>query len=83
MRVASAAPGLFAVSRFDPVDGHELLVAFNTSTEAVAANVEVDPRSRRFRSLAGTCPAAATAPGSVALSIPPLGFLLCEADAPR
>ena len=83
VRAASDKPGLFAVSRFDPVDGHELLLAFNTSTEPLSANVEVDPRSRRFRALAGACPAAATAPGTLALSIPPLGFLFCEADASR
>jgi hypothetical protein len=83
VRAASDKPGLFAASRFDPVDGHELLVAFNTSTDPIRANVEVDPRSRRFRSLAGTCPAVVAAPGSVALDIPPLGFLFCEADALR
>jgi glycosidase len=83
VRAAGDRPGLFAVSRFDPVDGHELLIAFNTSTEAIAANVEVDPRSRRFHSLAGVCPTSAAAPGSASLSIPPLGFLFCEADAPR
>jgi hypothetical protein len=83
VRAAGDRPGLFAVSRFDPVDGHELLIAFNTSTVAIAANVEVDARSRRFRALSGACPATATAPGSVALKIPPLGFLFCEADFSR
>jgi glycosidase len=83
VRFASDKPGLFAASRFDPADRHEILIAFNTSTEPLSANVEVDARSMRFRSLAGTCPAAATAPGSVALSIPPLGYLFCEAVASR
>jgi len=83
VRAASDKSGLFAVSRFDPTDGRELLVAFNTSTEPLQANVEVDARSRSFRALAGACPATATAPGSVALSLPPLSFLLCEAVASR
>ena len=83
VRFAGTKPGLFAVSRFDPADGHELLLAFNTSTAPVTANVEGDPRSRSFHSLAGACPAAAAAPGTLTLSIPPLGFLICEADAPR
>jgi glycosidase len=83
VRAASDKPGLFAVSRFDPVDGHELLLAFNTSTEPLSVNVQVDSRSRRFRALAGACPAAAAAPGTLALSLPPLGFLFCEADASR
>jgi glycosidase len=83
VRAASDKPGLFAVSRFDPIDGHELLLAFNSSTEPLSVNVEVDARSRRFRALAGACPAAAIAPGTLALSLPPLGFLFCEADASR
>ena len=28
-------PGLFAVSRFDPRDGHEVLIVFNTSTKPI------------------------------------------------
>ncbi len=83
VRAMSDKPGLFAASRFDPVDGHEILIAFNTSTEPLLANVEVDARSAHFRSLAGTCPSAAAAPGSLALSIPPLSYVFCEAVASR
>jgi glycosidase len=83
VRFASDKSGLFAASRLDPVDGHELLVAFNTSTEAITANVEVGPRSRHFHALAGVCPATPAALGSLSISIPPLGFLFCEADASR
>jgi len=83
VRAASDMPGLFAASRFDPVDGHETLIAINTSTEPLLANVEVDARSAHFRSLAGTCPSAAAAPGSLALSIPPLSYVFCEAVASR
>ena len=83
VRAMSDKPGLFAASRFDSRDGHEILVAFNTSTEPLTANVEVDARSAHFRSLAGACPAAAAAPGSLALSIPPLSYLFCEAVASR
>ncbi len=83
VRAAGETPGLFAVSRFDPADGHEILLAFNTATSAVHANVAVETRSRRFRALAGACPAASIAPGSLAVSLPPLGFLFCEADASR
>ena len=83
VRAESDEPGLFAVSRFDPVDGHEILVAFNTSTEPLRANVKVDARSARFHSLAGACPSAAAAPGSLVLSIPPLSYLFCEAAASR
>jgi glycosidase len=83
VRAESERPGLFAASRFDPVDGHEILVAFNTSTQPLVANVEVNAHSAHFRSLAGACPAAAAAPGSLALSIPPLSYIFCEAVASR
>ena len=71
--------GLFAVSRFDPVNGREMLLLFNTSTDAVRQNVVVETRSTRFETLAGICPAAASAPGSVAIDLPPLGYAVCNA----
>ena len=33
-------PGLFAVSRIDPQTGREIVIAFNTSTAPIEANVE-------------------------------------------
>ncbi|MGF7153026.1 alpha-amylase family glycosyl hydrolase [Novosphingobium gossypii] len=81
VRAASDKPGLFAVSRFDPKTGGEVLLAFNTSAEAVSGNVAVEPASAAFHTLAGTgCPATATAPGSVAVTLPPLGFAVCAAQ---
>jgi glycosidase len=79
IRYAGDKPGLFAVSRFDPADGREMLLLFNTSTAAVKQNVRVDTRSTRFESLAGNCPAAASAPGSVAVELAPLGYAVCDA----
>lgn len=79
VRASSGKPGLFAVSRFDPKSGAEILLAFNTSTDPVEANVAVDPASQSFEALAGACPAAAAAPGSVRVSLPPLGFAVCAA----
>ena len=79
IRYAQDKPGLFAVSRFDPVSGREMLLLFNTSTDAVRQNVAVETRSTRFETLAGTCPAAASAPGSVAIDLPPLGYAVCNA----
>ncbi|MEQ7872990.1 alpha-amylase family glycosyl hydrolase [Sphingomonas sp. ASV193] len=72
-------PGLFAVSRFDPTDGHEVLMLFNTSTAPITANVEVEVASRAFRPLAGQCAPTAQAPGSVRVALAPLGFAVCEA----
>jgi glycosidase len=79
VRYAQDKPGLFAASRFDPLTGREMLLLFNTSTDAVRQNVAVETRSARFETLAGTCPAAASAPGSVAIDLPPLGYAVCDA----
>jgi hypothetical protein len=56
-----------------------MLLLFNTSNEPVRQNVAVETRSMRFETLAGSCPAAASAPGSVAIDLPPLGFAVCNA----
>ncbi len=83
IRFGSAAPGLFAVSRFDPVTGTEVVIAFNTAPAPISANVEVETRSARFTALAGVCPAYAQAPGSVALRLPGFGYAVCAAEEPR
>ena len=79
VRASGPKPGLFAVSRFDPATGRELLLAFNTGTTPVRAQVQVGVDSRRFLALHGECPLAAGAPGSVHVDLPPLGFAICAA----
>jgi glycosidase len=79
LRFAGDKPGLFALSRFDPADGHEMLLLFNTSTAPLSANVQVEITSNRFVTLAGQCASAARLPGSIAVNLPPLGFAICEA----
>lgn len=79
VRAFSGKPGLFAVSRFDPVSGREVLLAYNTDTTAISHRIAVEPRSLNFASLAGQCPQAADAPGSVTVTLPPLGFAVCAA----
>jgi len=81
IRAAGDKPGLFAVSRFDPVTGAEMLLAFNSSDTAWRGNVQVETGSTRFTALAGQCPAAPAAPGSIALSIPAFGYVVCAAGA--
>ena len=83
VREAGDKPGLFAVSRFDPQTGREVLLAFNTGTSAIEANVLIDAASLEFTGLAGTCPAAASAPGSVRLSLAPLSYAICAAGTPK
>ena len=79
VRYAQDKPGLFAVSRFDPATGREILLLFNTSTDPVEQNVAVEASSATFETLAGTCAASASAPGSVRISLPALGYAVCNA----
>ena len=76
-RSASQEPGLFAVSRFDPESGREVLIAFNTSNHPVSAHVPVN--SHHFVSLLGKCEPDVTAAGSYAVSLAPLGYVVCGA----
>ncbi|MBV9930531.1 MAG: alpha-amylase [Alphaproteobacteria bacterium] len=78
VRAAGDRPGLFAYSR---LGGGETLVAFNTSTAPVTAQVAVEARSARWRGLHGACAASASAPGSYRVEIAPLDYVLCKADA--
>jgi glycosidase len=79
VRYSQDKPGLFAVSRFEPGTGREMLLLFNSSTAPVRQNVRVETRSTRFETLSGSCVAVASAPGSVAVDLPPLGYAVCNA----
>ena len=79
IRYSQDKPGLFAVSRFEPGTGREMLLVFNTSTSPIKQNVQVETRSTQFEALAGACPAVASAPGSVSVELPPLGYAVCNA----
>ena len=80
-RAAGDKPGLFAVSRFDPVTGAEYLIAFNSAPEPWSGNVEVETGSAGFTALVGKCPAAPAAPGSIQLTLPAFGYAVCAAGA--
>jgi glycosidase len=79
LRASSDKPGLFAVSRIDPDTGREVVVAFNTSAAALSGHIAVDPASGGFTALAGPCPTASAAPGSIALTLPAFGYAVCAA----
>ena len=81
LRARGETPGLLAVSRFDPVTDAETLLLFNTGTTPVDRAVMVETRSTRFATLAGHCATAATAPGSVRVTLPPLGYAVCAAES--
>lgn len=83
LRAREDKPGLLAFSRFDPATGAELVLAFNTSTAAITRQVEVGTRSVRFHPLAGNCAATASAPGSLTITLPPLGYAVCAAETQK
>jgi glycosidase len=72
-------PGLFAVSRFDPDSGREIVIAFNTSNAAIEANVEIDPRTDALQSLHGAC-AKPWAPGSIRVALGAFDYVICAAQ---
>ena len=79
VRLFSDKPGLFVLSRFDPVTGREVVIAFNTANAVQTAHVPVAVRSLNFSSLAGQCSLEADAPGSFTVTLPALGFAICAA----
>lgn len=80
VRAYAPTPGIFAVSRLDSGNKSEVLVAFNTSVQTIDAQVEVDPRSRRFHALHGACAEAPAAPGSYRVHIAALDYIVCAAS---
>ena len=79
VRNYSDSPGLFAVSRVDPVTGREIAIAFNTSLQPLATTMEVAAGSRRFSALYGRCESEVAAPGSYRVVLAPLDFVVCAA----
>lgn len=80
VRAFSEKPGLLAISRFDPDTGREVLLAFNTSAAPLSANIAIDTKSAGFTALYGDCPASPAAPGSLHLSLPAFGTIICQAS---
>jgi glycosidase len=81
VRNYSSTPGLFAVSRFDPTTGREYVIAFNTSSHPVSGAIEVEATSARFETLAGSCPASASAPASMHVELDAFGYAVCAVSA--
>ncbi|MGV3511785.1 MAG: alpha-amylase family glycosyl hydrolase [Novosphingobium sp.] len=77
-RTYSDDPGLFSVSRFDPVSGTEYFIAFNTSDKSIAAQSVIGSSATTFETLYGHCPAQVSAPGSVTVKLPAFGSMVCR-----
>ena len=81
VRAYARTPGIFAVSRLDARSNTEILIAFNTSKQAIDAQVEADPHSLHFRSQRGNCATTQAASGSYHVQIPALGYVTCASAA--
>jgi glycosidase len=68
------------ISRLDPDDRGEVVIAFNASNEARTLAFPVDGRARTWQSLSGACPANSAAAGAYSLTIPATGFIVCKAE---
>ena len=75
--------GLLAISRFDPTNGAEVLLAFNTSTTPLTRQVEIGVGATGAKTLAGTGCGAVAAPGSLTVTLPPLGYAICALTPAR
>ena len=78
VRASADKPGLFAVGRNDAKSGDRVLIVFNTSTQPVTGNVALRGDIKGFESLVGSCPATVSAPGSVSVSLPAFGYMICQ-----
>ncbi|MEA3066044.1 MAG: hypothetical protein QOJ27_2501 [Sphingomonadales bacterium] len=78
VRASGDKPGLFAISRLAPTGGGETLIAFNTGTTPVSANIVVGGGSGRWTSVRGRCAAEAAAPGSYRVEVPALDYIVCR-----
>lgn len=80
VRAFGDKPDLFAFSRRLP-GGAETLVVLNSSTSAIKVRLRVEPGSDRWRSIHGDCATRSLAPGSYAVEVRPLEYLICAATA--
>ena len=80
LRYASAKPGLLAYSRMAKGSG-ELLVAMNTSALPIKARIQVETISQNWSGIVAGCAIKPIAPGSVEVTLPPLGYIICEASS--
>ena len=80
VRFASEKPGLFAVSRFDPASGREMLLAVQHIDQPIEQNVRVETRSTRFHDARRRLSRPRLRhPAAVRIALPPLGYAVCDA----
>ncbi|KQN32749.1 alpha-amylase family glycosyl hydrolase [Sphingomonas sp. Leaf38] len=82
LRAREDKPGLLAISRFDPATNAEVLLAFNTASTALTRQVEIGVGAATATTLAGRGCGKVTAPGSMTITLPPLGYAVCALRKP-
>ena len=79
-RYSSPEAGIFAVSRIDPTDKTEYIVAVNNATEAKSADFETYSQRNTFRPLLGTkTPVRSRADGRIKITVPALSVSVWKA----
>jgi glycosidase len=74
---AEDTPGLLAFSRRSA--NEEVIVAANTSAQPITRTIAIAADITGLASLSGSCPAAPVAPGTVRVTLPPFGHVICRA----
>ncbi len=83
LRAREEKPGLLAISRFDPATAAEVLLAFSTSTTPLVRQVEIGVGATTATTLAGQGCGRVAAPGSLTVTLPPLGYAVCALGKAR
>ena len=83
LRARQDTPGLLAISRIDPATGAEVLLAFNTSTASLTRQVEIGAGATGVDTRAGQGCGSVAAPGSLTVTLPPLGYAVCALKTTR
>ncbi|GAA4011523.1 alpha-amylase family glycosyl hydrolase [Sphingomonas swuensis] len=69
-------PGLLAYSRTSPSE--QVMVAVNTSAQPITRNIAIGADVTGLSSLSGSCPAVPVAPGTVRVTLPGFGHVICR-----
>ena len=72
--------GLFIMSRIDPDNDTEIVVAVNAGNNDRKIAFPVDGRAKSWKSLSGKCKRKSPAAGAYELDVPAVGFVVCKAE---
>jgi hypothetical protein len=72
--------GALVISRLDPEDQGEIVIAFNAGDTPRPLAFPVDGRATQWESLSGDCPSNSAAIGAYHLTIPATGYIVCKAE---